>query len=416
MTEPIAALPVPPAPPPATRAAVGFIFVTVLLDMLAFGVIIPVMPNLVITFTGGDHVGAANALGVFNTVWAAMQFICAPIIGSLSDRFGRRPVILGSITGLGADFVLMALAPSLPWLFVGRVLSGMTSASFPTAAAYIADVTPPAQRAARFGMIGAAFGIGFIVGPALGGWLGGYHLRAPFWVAAGLCLANALYGLFVLPESLPRERRMPFSWKRANPIGSLKLLSRHHELYGLAAVMLLYFVAHNSLPSMFVLYANYRYAWDERTVGWVLAIVGVCSMIVQVRLVGKVVGWFGERRTLSAGLLFGAVAFAIYGVAPKGWMFLLGIPFGALMGIVGPAMGALMSRRVTASEQGQLQGANGSIMAIAGMVAPALFTQIFAFGINPERAFHLPGAPYLLASLLAVLSCGVALRVTRPST
>ncbi|HKS06684.1 MAG TPA: TCR/Tet family MFS transporter [Gemmatimonadaceae bacterium] len=404
----------PSQPQGASRAAVGFIFVTVLLDMLAFGVIIPVLPNLVKTFQGGDTVAAANTLGVFNTMWAAMQFVCAPIIGSLSDRFGRRKVILGSNFGLGADFVLMAMAPNLTWLFVGRVLSGMTSASFATAGAYIADVTPPAQRAAKFGMLGAAFGIGFICGPALGGFLASFNLRAPFWVGAGLCLANALYGMFVLPESLPKERRMAFSWKRANPIGSLKLLSRHHELIGLASVMLLYFIAHNSLPAVFVLYADYRYAWGEQTVGYVLAGVGVCSMIVQMGLVGKVVGWFGERRTLCTGLLFGATAFAIYGIAPTGMVFLLGIPFGALMGIVGPAMGSLMSRRVSHSEQGQLQGANGSIMAIAGMLAPALFTQVFAYGIRPSQTFHMPGAPYLVASAIVVVSCGVAWVVTRP--
>jgi DHA1 family tetracycline resistance protein-like MFS transporter len=395
------------------KAAFGFIFVTVLLDMLAFGIVIPVLPKLIMEFQGGDPAGAAHALGIFGTVWAAMQFVCAPIIGSLSDRFGRRPVILASIAGLGADFVLMAMAPTLGWLFVGRILSGMTSASFPTAAAYIADVTPPEKRAQRFGYLGAAFGLGFIVGPALGGFLGAYHLRLPFWVSAALCIANAIYGLLVLPESLPRERRMEFSWSRANPLGSFKLLSRHHELLGLAMVLFLYFLAHNSLPTMFVLYADYRYGWNERTVGGVLALVGVASMLVQAGIVGRVVAWFGERRTLAFGLLFGAAAYAIYGLAPAGAMFLMGIPLGALMGIVNPAMGALMTRRVTASEQGQLQGANGSIMAVAGMIAPTLFTLSFATGISPERGWTLPGAPYLLAAALMVASWVLALRVTR---
>ena len=403
-----------PAPREASRAAFGFIFVTVLLDMLAFGIIIPVLPKLVMQFQGGNPSSAAHVLGVFGTVWAAMQFVCAPIIGSLSDRFGRRPVILASIAGLGADFVLMAVAPTLTWLFIGRVLSGMTAASFSTAGAYIADVTPPEKRAAKFGMLGAAFGIGFIVGPAAGGFLGAYHLRAPFWVSAALAFTNAVYGVFVLPESLPRERRTAFRWRRANPLGSLKLLRSHHELFGLAMVLLLYFLAHNSLPTMFVLYADYRYHWNERTVGAVLALVGVCSMVVQAGLVGRVVGWFGERLTLCVGLIFGATAYGVYGAAATGMLFLLGVPFGSLMGIVSPAMQSLMSRRVSPSEQGQLQGANGSIMAISGLIAPTLFTQAFALGISPSRGWNLPGAPYLVASALALAACVVAWWVTRP--
>ncbi len=398
-----------------SRAAVGFVFVTVLLDVLSFGVIIPVMPKLIMQFQGGDAAGAAHALGVFGTVWAVMQFFSAPVLGALSDRYGRRPVILLSIFGLGCDFVFMALAPSLQWLFVGRIISGITAASFPTASAYIADVTPPEQRAAKFGLLGAAFGVGFIIGPALGGFLGGVNLRLPFWIAAGFSLANALWGFFVLPESLPPERRSPFKLSRANPIGSLILLKSHPELLGLAGVLFLYVLAHNSLPSMFVLYADYRYGWDERAVGLVLSLVGVCSMIVQGGLVGRAVKIFGERRTLLIGLGCGMTAMAIYGLAPRGGLFLLGIPFGSLFGLTSPAINALMTRRVGANEHGQLQGANGSVQGLTQVIAPTLFTSIFAAGIHGTGAWHLPGSPYLLASAFLFAAWIIAFVVTRAS-
>lgn len=383
--------------------------------MMALGIIIPVLPKLILNFQGGNATSAAHTLGVFGTVWAAMQFICAPILGSLSDRFGRRPVLLLSMTGLGIDYVFMALAPTLRLLFVGRVISGMTTSSFSTASAYVADCTPPEKRAGRFGLLGAAFGAGFILGPALGGFLGGINLRAPFWASAALSLANALYGLFVLPESLPLVRRSHFDWRKANPIGSLVLLKSHGELLGIAGVYFLYILAHNSLPSMFVLYADYRYAWDGRTVGLVLSLVGVASMLVQGGLVGRVVRWFGERRTLLLGLFFGGSAFAIYGWAPRGALFLIGIPFGSLMGIVSPAVQTFMTRRVGPTEQGKLQGANGSVMGIAGMIAPTLFTQVFAFGVAPTHSVLIPGAPYLLASALCLMAIVTAAWVTRHS-
>ena len=271
------------------RAAFLFIFVTVLLDMLALGVIIPILPKLIERFVAGDTAYAAQIYGLFTTVWALMQFLFSPLLGALSDRFGRRPVVLLSNLGLGLDYLLMAWAPSLAWLFVGRVLSGMTSASFTTANAYIADVTEPDARAGAFGMLGAAFGIGFVLGPAFGGYLGAIDLRLPFWVAAGLSIGNFLYGVIVLPESLPRDKRGPFRLSRANPLGALRLLSAHRELAGLAAVIFLYHLAHWSLPSMFVLYADHRYGWDARMIGWTLAAVGVCSMIVQAGLVKPVV-------------------------------------------------------------------------------------------------------------------------------
>ncbi len=403
----------PPTPAPS-RAAFLFIFITVALDMLALGVMIPVLPKLIVAFEHGDMANAAGVAGVFGFAWAAMQFVFSPVLGAISDGRGRRPVILLSNLGMGLDYVLMAVAPSLSWLFVGRLVSGITSASFSTAGAYIADVTPEDERAAKFGMLGAAFGLGFVVGPALGGVLGGISLRLPFWAAAGLSLTNALYGFFILPESLPPEKRAPFKWAKANPFGSLELLRSHPRLLGLAAVAFLSNVAHDSLPSVFVLYADYRYHWGERMIGFCLAGVGVGSAIVSAVLVGPLVKKLGERKALLVGLVFGVVGFAIYGFAPTGAWFWVGIPFMALWGISSPAFQSLMSRRVEPSAQGRLQGALACVTGITGMIGPLIFTQIFAFGIASSW-FHLPGAPYLLSSVLLFASLAFAAVVTRGS-
>ena len=380
--------------------------------MLALGTIVPVLPKLVESFLNGDTAAAAEVYGVFATAWALMQFLCSPLLGALSDRFGRRPVVLISNIGLGLDYIVMAVAPSLWWLFVGRVVSGITAASISTGFAYVADVTPPEERAARFGMLGVAFGAGFVLGPALGGLAGGVDPRLPFWIAAGLSLANALYGLFVLPESLPPERRAPFEWRRANPLGSLELLRSHRELLGLASVNFLGQIAHAVLPSVTVLYMGYRYGWEERTVGLVLAGVGICAMVVQGALIGPVVRRFGERKALIVGLLFGAAGFATYGIAATGAVFLIGVPLMALWGFANPAALGLMSRRVGAQEQGQIQGANGSIAGIANLIGPGIFTQVFAAAIAPERSWHLPGAPFALACLMLLAATVIAWRVT----
>jgi DHA1 family tetracycline resistance protein-like MFS transporter len=414
-TLPPFALMTDPALPKPGRAAFAFIFVTVMLDMLALGIMVPVLPKLVLTFKGGDIAAAASITGVFGFFWAAMQFVFSPVLGSLSDRYGRRLVILLSNVGLGLDYVLMALAPSLEWLFVGRLISGITAASFSTAGAYIADVTPAAERAKRFGMLGAAFGLGFIVGPAVGGVLGDISLRLPFWAAAGLSLLNAAYGFFVLPESLPPEKRSDFSWRRANPLGSLKLLRSHGGLIGLASAAFLYYLAHESLPSMYVLYTDYRYDWSERDVGLALAAVGLSSTIVSAALIGPAVARMGERRTLLFGLFFGALSFLCYGLAPTSLLFLAGIPLGGLLGLTGPSMQALMTQRVKPSEQGQLQGALSSMRGISGMVGPLLFTQIFAVAIRGDRLPHLPGAPYLLSAVLIVAAVLLSWRVARPA-
>ncbi|HEY4171362.1 MAG TPA: TCR/Tet family MFS transporter [Reyranella sp.] len=390
------------------RRAFAFIFCTVTLDMLAAGLMIPVLPHLILDFMGNDTAGAARVVGVFSTVWAAMQFVSSPVLGVMSDRYGRRPVILISCLGLGLDYVFMAVAPSLTLLFVGRIVSGITSATIHTGFAYIADVTPEQERARAFGLIGVAFGLGFVVGPALGGLLAGVDIRLPFWASAAAALANAAFGWFVLPESLPPERRMAFDWKRANPVGAFRLLAAHRELFGLAVSNFFGQLAHQVLPTVAVLYASYRYGWGELDVGLMLAFVGVCSAVVQGLLVGPVVARIGERRAVVAGLLFGAAGMALYGLAPTGLTFLVGVPVMSLWGLASPAMQALMSRRISPSEQGQLQGANSSIASVGALIGPAIFTAAFSAFLGP-----LPGAAFDLAALILLAALAVAVWATR---
>lgn len=387
-----------PERPAPRRAALIFIFITVVLDVLAFGIIIPVVPRLILGFQDGNTARAAETYGVFATAWALMQFLWSPLLGAVSDRYGRRPVILISCFGLGLDYVIMALAPSLGWLLFGRILSGITASSFSVASAYVADVTPPEKRAAGFGLIGAAFGVGFVIGPALGGLLGSIETRLPFWAAAVLAVGNACYGLFVLPESLPPERRAGFSWARANPVGALRLLRSHRGLLGLASVNFLFQVAHYVLPSVFVLYTAYRYHWDVLTTSLTLTAVGVFSILVQGFLVKRYVARFGETVTLYTGLAAGMTGFALMGLAPTPFWFWAALPVFALMGLFGPGLQSLMSQRVLPTEQGRLQGANTSLVGIAGLIAPALFTTSFAHFIGGSLQF--PGAPFVIAALL----------------
>jgi DHA1 family tetracycline resistance protein-like MFS transporter len=408
-------LPRPPESPKHRRAAVIFILITVVLDMLALGVVIPVFPRLVLGFLGGDTARAAEIYGLFGSVWALMQFLFSPLLGALSDRFGRRPVILVSVFGLGLDYVLMAMAPSLAWLFVGRTISGITSANVGTASAYIADVTEASERAKAFGMIGVAFGLGFVLGPALGGILGGADPRLPFWVAAALTLSNGVYGLFVLPESLPKERRAALELERANPLGALGFLRAHPQLLGLSTVGFLANLAHAALPSTFVLYAGYRYGWHEREVGWSLAGVGICSALVQGTLIGPIVRRLGERRSLLLGLALGALGFLAYALARTGAEFWLGVPMVAFWGIAGPAAQSLMTRRVDPTEQGRLQGATSSLNGVASLIGPLVFSASFAYFIRPGAHLTLPGAPFLLASACLFSAMLVAWKVTQTS-
>jgi len=396
-----------------TRRALAFIFCTVALDVLALGVMIPVLPTIVLGFMNGDTAGAAEMFGVFATVWALMQFLCSPLLGALSDRYGRRPVILISCLGLGLDYIFMALAPSLLLLFVGRVVSGITSATIGTSFAYIADVTKPDERAKAFGLVGMAFGLGFVVGPAIGGLLGGLDPRLPFWVSAAACLANAAFGWFVLPESLPPEKRMAFSWKRASPVGSLKLLASQRQLLGLASVDFLGNFAHQVLPAVFVLYAGHRYGWGEVTVGLTLAFVGVCTAVVQGLLIGPIVRRIGARAAVVVGLLAGATGMSIYALAATGPWFWAGVPVMAFWGVAGPALQDMMTRHVSGSEQGQLQGAASASRSVAGLIAPGIFAVLFAWTIDT-----LPGAAFLLAGGLlaaAALTTWLVTARTRPA-
>ena len=399
---------------PVRRAALSFIFITVLLDILAFGMIIPVLPHLIASFLGGNLSNAAIVHGLFASVFMVMQFVFSPVQGALSDRYGRRKVILLSNLGLGLDFILMAVAQTLPLLFIGRVLSGITSASFSTANAYIADVTPPEKRAAAFGKLGLAFGIGFVIAPAIGGLLGDLHPRLPFWIAAGLSLSNFCYGYFVLPESLPVERRAPFSWRRANPVASLRFLGKHPEVFALAGVILLMQMAHIVYPSTLVLYADYRFGWGAKMVGYTLAGVGILSAIVQGGLIGRIIRAIGERNALLLGLGCGTLGFTLYGFATTGYWFWAVMPIAAFWGLAMPAAQALMTRQVDSHEQGRLQGAIVSLSSIAGIIAPSIFTRTFAAVTSRDLHTAWVGVTFWLAAALLFASLVLAWRATRP--
>ena len=419
----------PPPPDRAIRgrAALAFIFVTVLLDAMALGMVVPVLPRLIADLVHGSHLSprlmrhlpsdtvalAGVLVGLFNTVFALMQFFCSPVIGSLSDRFGRRPLILVSNLGLGLNYLLMSWAPNLQLLFLGRLLSGITGASFGTASAYIADTTAPEKRAGAFGLLGAALGLGFIAGPAVGGPLGEVHLRAPFAVAAVFSLANAVYGFLVLPESLPPEHRSGFSWARANPVGALVLLRRHPDLAGLAGVAFLSNLAQVALPTTVVLYAAHRFGWGVGQIGLTLGAAGVLLAVVQILLLNPVVGRFGERATAVAGLLFGAVGFVFVALAPTGEAVWASLPVLALWGLSGPPVQTLMTRHVAASEQGQLQGANASLTGISELVGPLVFGAVFAAAVSGDQPIERAGAPFLLSAVLLVAASVVGWLSTR---
>ncbi len=392
--------------------ALIFIFVVAFIDVMAMGITIPILPKL-IEQMAGSNADAGFYNGLFIALWAAMQFICSPIIGSLSDRYGRRPVLLLSAIGLAADFVLMALAPDLWWLAAGRILSGIMSSSFTTAFAYMADITPPEGRARAYGLIGAAFSAGFVAGPFIGGVLGEYGPRVPFWAAAILSGVTFLYGLLVLPESLAPEKRMAFSWKRANPFGALKLLASHPELTGLSLVNFLLYFAHHLFSAVFVLYAGYRYGWGPLEVGLLLALVGVLDMIVQGVIVGPVVKRLGDRRTMIAGLVMGAIGIGCMGLASTGWQFIAAMLPNAFWGLAMPTIQSLMTRRVSETEQGQLQGANNSVGAIAGVISPLFFGWAYGKTVGPDAAIPHPGTTFFIAAAVMVLAALIATSVAR---
>jgi DHA1 family tetracycline resistance protein-like MFS transporter len=385
------------------RAALAFIFVTAVLDIVAMGIIIPVLPRLIEDFVGSNaRAGIIN--GVFVALWAGMQFVCSPIIGSLSDKYGRRPVILISCAGLALDYVLMAVAPNLWWLALGRIIAGITSSSFTTVYAYMADITAPEKRARTYGLIGAAFSGGFVLGPVLGGFLGEFGPRVPFWFAAGLSTVAFLYGLVVLPESLPVGKRMAFSWKRANPVGALILLKRHTELISLAVVNFLLHFAHHLFSAVFVLYAAWRYGWGPREVGLLLALVGLLDMVAQGVLVGPIVKRLGDRATMVLGLVGGVVGVTAMGWAPDGLTFIVAMLPYALWGLAEPTLQSLMTRRVGEDEQGQLQGANMSVTSIAGVMSPLFFGWVYSLSVGEFAVVQMPGLAFYLAAVVLVLA------------
>lgn len=383
------------------KAALIFVFITVALDIVALGVIAPVFVPLVEGFLHGNVVATAWIVGVFGTVFALMQFVWAPLLGVLSDRFGRRPIIVLSNLGMGLDYVVMALAPALIWLLLGRIVSGITSATATASSAYIADVTPAEKRAAAFGMVGAAFGVGFVLGPAIGGLCGQVDPRLPFWVAGALCLLNGIYGTFVLPESLaPEHRASRVPWAKANPIGALRLLRRHHDLTSLGLVTFASTLAGIAMQSTWVLYVTARYGWQPGATGISLAVLGVCSSAAQIAVVGPYVKRFGERAALFGGIGFGLLSLVIFGCAPNGWWFSLGIVPLCLWSLAPAAAQAIMTRRVSAREQGELQGAIGSLRGLSALIGPGIFTAAFGIGI----AHGVPGLNWFVSGAILCVS------------
>jgi DHA1 family tetracycline resistance protein-like MFS transporter len=395
------------------RAGMAFIMVTLFLDVLGIGIIVPVLPHLVTEMLGGDSSRAASYYGLLAGSYALMQFLFAPLLGALSDRIGRRPVLLVSLFGFGVNYVILGLAPTLAWLFVARVFSGITGASITTANAYIADISDATNRARNFGMVGAAFGLGFIFGPAIGGVLGHFGPRVPFFVSAGIVLVNWLYGLLVLPESLSRENRRPFSMLQANPLGGLLRLREYPMVAGLAMAFMFAALAQRGLESVWVLYTQFRYGWGELQNGLALALVGLMAAVVQGYLVRHVVRRVGERKTVVWGLLIASAGFILYGLATQGWMLMTMIAVGSLGGVAGPAIQALVTGSVLPTEQGAVQGMLTSLLSLTSIFAPLIATQLFAYFTGPSAPLHLPGAPFFVGSLFMILALATVLRAFR---
>ena len=396
------------------KAGMVFILITVFIDVVGIGIIIPILPELIKEFVGGSTASAGRWLGIIAATYAATQFLFAPVLGSLSDRFGRRPIILISLFGLGIDYIIQGVAPSIGWLFIGRVIAGIMGASFTTANAYIADVSGPEDRAKNFGLMGVAFGLGFIFGPALGGFLGEFHIRLPFFASAALALINCLYGFFVLPESLHSENRGNFSWKKANPMGSLMVLRMYPLVAKLAVSFVFMGLAQRGLEVVWVLYTGHRYGWDEITNGLSLALVGIMAILVQGALVQPFIKQLGERRTILFGLLVATLAFLGYGMATEGWVMFVVIIFGALSGVSGPAIQGLIAGTVASHDQGKIQGAITALMSLTSIFAPLIFASgLFSYFTSPAAPFELPGAPFLVGSVLMAVSYFILLRLFR---
>jgi DHA1 family tetracycline resistance protein-like MFS transporter len=401
---------------PPGRHAVAFVAITVLLDMIGFGLILPIMPTLLMELTGESVSRAAIYGGWLAFVYAVMQFLLAPILGNLSDRFGRRPVLLAAIAALGIDYLVLGFAPNLGWLFIGRAIAGMAGASFTPAYAYVADITPPERRAQNFGLIGGAFGVGFVIGPALGGVLGALGPRAPFFAAAFLSLANFAYGYFVLAESLPPERRRPFMWRRANPLGTLLQMRKQPVVRGLLVALFLWMVGHQVMPATWTFYTKFRFGWTEAMIGGSLALVGLVMAVSQATLLRVLVPRLGERRAALMGIAIAAVGYLGYATATASWMMLAWLVTWFFGAIVMPSTNALMSHRVAPDAQGELQGAIASLYSLSSIVGPPLMTQLFGRFSAPDAPIHLPGAAFIASTLLAMTSLAIYWWATRERT
>lgn len=390
------------------QAALGFIFITMLIDVIGWGIIIPVIPGLIEELIQGDISEAAKVGGWITFAYAITQFIFAPLIGNLSDQFGRRPIILISLLGFTLDYILLALAPSITWLFIGRIIAGITGASITTASAYIADISTIENRAKNFGMIGAAFGLGFIIGPVIGGLLGQYGARVPFYAAAALCFLNFLYGYFILPESLPKEKRSVLNLKKANPVGSFLHLKKYPKLIGLASSMFLLYVASHAIQSNWSFFTMYKFNWDEKMVGISLGVIGLFVALVQGVLIRWVNPWLGNEKSIYAGFFLYSLGMLLFTFANQSWMmFIFLIPY-CLGGIAGPALQAVISIQVPETEQGKIQGTLTSLMSASAIVGPPLMTGIFYYFTKEQTPFEFAGAPFLLASILMTISALMA--------
>ena len=391
-------------------AALGFIFVTILVDVIGLGVIIPIVPKLIQRLTGEGISEASRYGGWLVFSFAFMQFIFSPILGSLSDRYGRRPILLLSLLGLGLDYILQGLAPTIIWLFLGRLIAGVMGASFTTATAYIADISPPEKRAQNFGMVGAAFGLGFIIGPAIGGLASKWGTRVPFMIAAALTLMNVFYGYFILPESLGKENRRKFDWARANPMDSLKHLVKYPVVSGLIASLVLINISAYAVQSNWTYYTIFKFSWSEETIGFSLAVVGLLVALVQGLLIRKAILLLGQRNSIYIGHLFTAMGLVLFGIAWQGWMmFVFLIPY-CLGGIAGPPLQGIISNQVPANEQGELQGALTSLVSITSIIGPLIMNNLFAYSSSGKGLFYLPGAAFYLAAILTIVSLFLCIR------
>jgi len=390
------------------NAALGFIFVTLLIDVIGFGIIIPVVPTLISELGHVSIPEAASYGGWLIAAFSVMQFLFSPVLGNLSDQYGRRPILLISLFGFGVDYLLTAFAPTIAWLFAGRIIAGIMGASFTTASAYIADVSTAENRAQNFGMIGAAFGLGFIIGPALGGVIATFGLRAPFIAAAILTLINWLYGYFVVPESLKLENRRKFDWKRANPLGSLKFFLRYKVILGLVASIILIYVAGHAVQSTWSFYTIEKYKWNAAMVGYSLAFVGLMVAFVQGWLIRFIIPKLGQERSVYVGLTLYAIGFLLFGIATQGWMmFAFLVPY-CLGGIAGPSLQGIMSGQVPANQQGELQGALTSLISLTSIVGPLLMTSLFYYFSEPSADIYFPGAAMIAGSVLTIMSAFLA--------